>query len=386
MEPRRILIVEDELQLRSEITFALLTCGYEVVAAENGRDGLRMLIDAHYAGTAFDLLICDVQMAEIDCEQLLAKLFTLNLMVPVLIMTEATDRECIVRFMLSGCRGCIEKPFEPESLCRQVAKLFNGTAGNAPRTKNMKQLIALGERAAQIVHDFNNILGGIIGYADMARELVAPNHPAAMKIEKILATADRGTRLCSNALMSFRNETLQTRETAEMNDIVRDAGVFLTDIAPENITVSVESTAEPVLLTVDTGRLKQALLNLGFNAFASMAGGGHLSLTLREKSAIEASSVSCKGRWVVVSVKDSGTGLSSEQVPQIFKRGYTTRNGSSGFGLSIVQQIVERDHQGWISVESEPGRGSTFNLWLPKDSRSKIPKDMQGSDKTFFHS
>jgi signal transduction histidine kinase len=368
MAPNRILIAEDEAQLRMGITLTLQLKGYEVTEASNGADALQKIIHMKHNKTPFDLLICDIQMPRMTGEELLAKLKDFKETVPTLVLTGYGEKDLIVRLMRLGCRDFMDKPFEPEAIAHRVATIIAESSENAFQSGKIENLAGIGEKTKQLAHDLNNILCGTVGFADMALEKIEEGHPARANLEKVLKTSNRAAEICHGLLGKNNLGASSFRTTTEINALVQRISTVLRDIAPENIVVAVSTQSEPLWLNADSERLQQAILNLGFNAFSAMATGGRLSLSAGWKNALNRHVAGPQQRCAVISVEDTGTGIPEDVIDRIFKEGYTTGKNSHGLGLACVRKIVEEEHQGWIEAESTVGKGTMFRLFLPVET------------------
>lgn len=128
----RILVAEDEANLRMGIALSLKTDGYDVTEAADGAEALEAVVRMKSAGMPFDLLVCDIQMPIMDGEELLVKLKEIRALPPTLAITGYGEKELIVRLMRAGCRGYVDKPFDPDTLCAQVAAMLADSAGPPP--------------------------------------------------------------------------------------------------------------------------------------------------------------------------------------------------------------------------------------------------------------
>ena len=360
----RILIAEDEPQLRMGIALSLKTNGYEVTETVNGMDALEVIIRMKNSDTPFDLLVCDIQMPKMSGEELLAKLKTLRVILPALVITGYGEKELLVRLMRVGCRDFMDKPFEPDTLCTKVAVMLADCQDLSFETRRKEHLAAIGEKTLQTVHDLNNILSGAIGYADLALEEIEPKHPIRHRLEKMITTSSRAAEICKKLLCNYRTAKDSFRIKTEINSLTARVEALLRDIAPENVTVKATTLEQPVWLTADGERLQQALLNLGLNAFNAMPKGGKLILSVSQQQANFPGSNSTEEACIVLTVCDTGIGITEEKMANLFEESNTTRSDDCGLGLSIVKQIVEQEHEGWIVMKSEPGKGTCFSLFF----------------------
>jgi len=234
------------------------------------------------------------------------------------------------------------------------------------RLEEASRMEAVGAFASGIAHNFNNILAAIGGYTEMAAGGVRSNSRAARQLTEIQLAVARGRDLIDRILAFGRRSSAPWREV--------DAGQALEEAASllraghHRASIRVEDDGAGVLMA-DPGALQQILLNLGSNAIQAGNGAAEVRLAasarwIRRPRALAAGRVDA-GEYVVLAVEDRGRGIAPEQVPRIFDPFFTTRTDGHGLGLATVGALV-RDHGGAIDVVSSPGRGSRFEIWLPR--------------------
>jgi FixJ family two-component response regulator len=326
----RILIAEDELQLRMGIALSLKTIGYEVIESSNGADALQEIIKADTNQTPFDCFICDVQMPKMTGEEVLQKLTELSISLPTIIITGYGEKELLIRLMRAGCRDFIDKPFEPDLLCNRVTAILSSAEVVTTEKRRINCLAAIGERTLQTAHDLNNMLGLITGHTDMALGEIGSDHPTRNRLQKIIASSARAADICKKLLSAHPTLESTSLIATEMNSLISRVGVILTDIAPVNVDVSAMPLDHVLWMKANSERLQQALLNLGLNAFAALPDGGNVSISIVECAATHVSPSGEELNCVVISVADNGCGIPGDIMDKLFKKGL-------GSGLSIVK-------------------------------------------------
>lgn len=232
-----------------------------------------------------------------------------------------------------------------------------------------QKIEAIGRMAGGIAHDFNNILAGIVGYTTLLKEGCQSQSTVSADLESIERLVMRGAEL-SRALLIYSRRGEYTRAKLDLNDLVDEVGGVIRRTMGKDIEMEVRLAPDLPEIVGDRRHLYQAVMNLSLNAIEAMPDGGVLAITtsLRSptgtgyKSRLSPDSSSS----VAVTVSDSGAGMDDETRKFIFEPFFTTRvrRPGKGLGLSMVAGIAGR-HGGSIEVESEPGRGSTFTLFLP---------------------
>ncbi|HOI75681.1 MAG TPA: cache domain-containing protein [Syntrophales bacterium] len=242
-----------------------------------------------------------------------------------------------------------------------------------------QKMDAIGQLAGGVAHDFNNILMGIQGNVSLLQMEHDPSHPHAKRLGRIEEHVKRGANL-TRQLLGFAREGKYEVRTLAVNDLVRKSVQFFIETRKE-IEADLELEADVHPVEADPGQLEQVLLNLYINAGHAMPRGGNLhirtsNVVLREEDARAFETKA--GSYVRISVSDTGVGMDRETLKRIFEPFFTTRSqeGGTGLGLASAYGII-RNHGGLIKAYSEPGRGSTFNVYLPS-SEERVPAEDQG--------
>ncbi len=235
-----------------------------------------------------------------------------------------------------------------------------------------QKLEAIGQLAGGVAHDFNNIIGVILGYAELAQARTSLDDPLAKHIGRIRNAAERGAALTRQLLAFSRKQPLQP-EILNLNDIVIELAKMLVRLVGENIEVVVQTSDDLGSVKADPIQIQQVLINLAINARDAMPNGGKLVISIANTRMDEGSPVP-NGDYVMISVSDTGVGMDEEIRSHIFEPFFTTKGfgKGTGLGLSIIYGII-RQSGGHIWIESEPGKGSTFKIWLPRVSELPEP-------------
>ncbi len=235
--------------------------------------------------------------------------------------------------------------------------------------ERMRKLESIGRLAGGIAHDFNNLLTPIMGYTEMAQMQVLPDSPAAKNLDRVTHAAQRARDLVGQFLAFGRKQVLLV-ELCSLNTLVAEFESVLRRLVREDIQLTL--VLQPRLSTcrVDPSQVEQILLNLASNAVDAMGGPGQLTIETRDVTLDETYARAHPevepGDYVMLAVSDTGVGMDAETRHRIFEPFFTTKesDGGTGLGLSTVYGLV-RQHRGHLWVYSEPGRGSTFKVYLP---------------------
>ena len=233
-----------------------------------------------------------------------------------------------------------------------------------------QKLQAVGQLAGGIAHDFNNLLQAIIGAADEALARGLPEAETIEDLEQIRTSAGRGAALVRQLLAFGRQQTLQPRAVS-INEAVENLTGLLRRLLGSTIRLELELEHPGRTVRVDPTQLDQVLVNLAVNARDAMGDGGQLTLRTGHitlyRALIRGEETIPPGRYVMVEVQDTGTGIPPEVLPRIFDPFFTTRRerGGSGLGLSTVHGII-RQSDGFLAVDSLLGKGTRIRIYLPR--------------------
>lgn len=245
--------------------------------------------------------------------------------------------------------------------------------------RQAQKMEAIGQLAGGVAHDFNNILTVIHGHASLLAGNPNLNAMAEKSASQIMQAAGRAASLTRQLLTFSRRQVMQPR-LLDLNEVVGNMTSMLGRILGEDIALQLHYATEEVRVEADAGMLEQVLLNLAVNSRDAMPRGGVLSIRIghREVSAEEALRFpeARSGCFVCLSVADSGCGISAENLRRIFEPFFTTKEvgKGTGLGLATVYGIVKQ-HQGWIAVESQVGRGTQFRVFLPPCAKPRPKHD-----------
>jgi PAS domain S-box-containing protein len=236
--------------------------------------------------------------------------------------------------------------------------------------RHAQKMEAVGRLAGGVAHDFNNVLTVIHGYAQTALERLPPEDPLRRDLQEVLRAAERAASL-TRQLLAFSRKSPPAPTRLDLNAVLAGMEKFLRRLIGSDIEIVLRPAADLGPVKADRGQLEQVVMNLALNARDAMPKGGTLMLeTARVELAAEAAERHLglsPGPHVVLSISDTGTGMDRETLSRIFEPFFTTKpeGAGTGLGLSIVWAIV-REAGGGVWVYSEPGRGTTFKIYLPE--------------------
>lgn len=277
-------------------------------------------------------------------------------------------RECMGR-RSDGLRLEVETICLPLAACEGV--LYQTLIRDISQVKNWEgklieseRLTAMGKIAGEIAHEINNPLGGILLYANLLKEDVPEGSPQRENLEKIIRLATR-CRIIAKALLNFGRSTSKAYSPVDLNAVIRDMYSMVEDHKMfREIHMDFRLSRELPHFMGDRGQMEQVVLNLLINAAEAMEGPGTIVIETRySRGSLDGTD---RRNFIVLTVEDTGHGMSREVMQKIFEPFFTTKQGGkgTGLGLSITRGIVQR-HGGRIMCESWEGRGTRFIVEIP---------------------
>ena len=226
----------------------------------------------------------------------------------------------------------------------------------------MQKLEAIGNLAAGIAHNFNNVLAGILGNISCIKEQYSDDKELYEIIEDVEKASLRGKNLASQ-LVTFASGGAPIKKIVSIEKLIKDSANFA--LSSSNVKYEFNIADNLGLVNIDEGQISKVIANLVENANQAMPDGGVINIQAenilfknREYSDLQ------EGRYIKIAVKDHGVGIPKDKLSKIFDPFFSTKEGRTGIGLSTAYSIIKR-HNGQIDVESEPGKGAIFNIYLP---------------------
>ncbi|HAK59792.1 MAG TPA: hybrid sensor histidine kinase/response regulator [Nitrospiraceae bacterium] len=287
----------------------------------------------------------------------------------------------------------IMRPDGTEKAFHSEGEVYDDNAGNpismfgiaqdiTERKKLEAQLLqaqkmeAVGQLAGGIAHDFNNILTAIMGYGNILQMRMGKDGPLRPQVDNIIASAERAA-LLTHSLLAFSRKQVILPAPVGVNGIVTRVLKLLAHLIGEDIDIKKVLSDEEIIVMADAGQIEHVLMNLATNARDAMPGGGTLIIGTRpaelDDEYVKAHGYGAPGHYAVLSITDGGIGMDEMTKDRIFEPFFTTKESGrgTGLGLAMVYGIIKQ-HGGHITVYSEPEKGTTFTIYLPRITSEAI--------------
>jgi two-component system cell cycle sensor histidine kinase/response regulator CckA len=369
MAKPRILVVEDDSIIVMELENRLDDLGYGVCATTAyGEEAIQKAAELRP-----DLVLMDIRLkGTMDGVEAAAQIRA-QYDIPVIYLTAYADNQTLQRARLTEPYSYIIKPFEERELYIAIEMALYKHKMDRERRALQEQLFqaqkmeAVQALVAGMVHDFNNSMTTIIAHSSFILSHLGQQDPLRKRLEYIKKAGEQATALAQQALAASQGQELEANPV-DLNAVAGDMLEVIRRLAGEGTEVIGE--LEPGLgrVKADRGQIEQAVMNLAVNAHEAMPEGG--TLTIRTE-AVALDQERCKdipgaypGTFICLSVADTGVGLDEETRRHVFEPFFSTKQKGMGLGLTIAGSIV-RQWDGWLDVQSAPGQGSTFRIYLP---------------------
>jgi two-component system cell cycle sensor histidine kinase/response regulator CckA len=322
----------------------------------------------------FDLMLADYSVPKFDGLSALLMVRVKQPDLPVIFVSGMLGEQLVIDSLTAGARDYILK----KSLARLVPAVQR-TLQEVEKRDERRQLEAqsvegqkmevIGQLAAGVAHDFNNILAVIIGYCELLRSDLPPASPQLKYAEEIRHASERAAGLTRRLLIACRKQTVQPT-VLNLNDVMEDMNQMLRRLIDANIEMTLVP-GDISSVNIDSGYVGQVLMNLVVNARDAMPYGGDLTIATADVAVDEDCTDSYMsmfpGDYVMLSVSDTGTGMTDEVKERLFEPLFTTKplGKGTGLGLSTCKKIIHQSG-GHISVRTASGKGTTFEVYLPR--------------------
>jgi two-component system cell cycle sensor histidine kinase/response regulator CckA len=381
----RFLIIDDSPYDRELIIRKLRDEFSDATFVEIGRQAD---FEEAMAQTDFDAVLVDYGLKWTNGLEILKKHRARFPDLPIVMVTDTGSEEVAAEGMKAGLSDYVLKrhlqrlPFAvKESL--EKAKLLKERKLLEEQVQQAQKMESLGLLVGGVAHDFNNMLAGITGYAQLGLSLVKPDDPLYDHLNHIHEIAKRATTMTRHLLAFSRRQALEPSDV-NLNLVISNLLDFLGKILAKGIVL--DFVGDPMLKTiyVDAIQIEQVVMNLCINASDAMPEGGKIIIKTQNMLLDEINAKSYQnvqpGSYVLLTVADTGVGMDKQVRERIFEPFFTTKEvgKGTGLGLSVVHGVIAQ-HNGFIAVDSEMGKGTTFNIYFPAVDRMDLPVETGGT-------
>jgi two-component system, cell cycle sensor histidine kinase and response regulator CckA len=382
----RLLQIEDSEDDAALVLVHLRRAGYEVYSERvDTASGLAQALNKKW-----DIIISDHSMPYFTGTEALKLVRAREAEVPFIFVSGTIGEDAATDAMRVGAQDYVMKT-NLKRLVPAVQRELRDVEERRERKRlelhvhQLQRFEAIGRLAGGVAHDFNNIIGAILGWAEMGCEETQAETPLHNRFQKIREQTLRAGKLTSQLLAFGRKQILQPQKV-NLNVFVQEEMTLLRRVIGEDIEIRVVAAEDLRVTPVDPTQMQQVMMNLCLNARDAMEAGGQLLIETqnvelgaefrRDYAYVRA------GSYVLLSVSDTGIGMDAETIEHIFEPFFTTKETGkgTGLGLATVYGIVKQ-HGGYIFVNSDPGKGTTFRVYLPADGGEHEPRETAVDEK-----
>lgn len=361
---KKVLIVDDDVEIVRIVSFVLREHGYQVITAFNGREAIQKV-----QTELPELVLLDLHLPDVNGKEVLKRIREINEEIATIVLTGHGGEQVAIDFMKAGAMDFISKPFEMELLLRSVsdALTLRDAKGEDKRSGGLS---SLGKFFPFLAHEIRNPLHAIAGaLAIIQRRVDSRDEMVSRSINIINEEVQHLTDFVQDCLDFVRHPHQGYLVEGQINEILSIVMNLISHMF-EDLSKKIRITyrLDPHLprTCINYEEIKQAFLNLVKNGFESMPEGGEfiIETALKRRSPAES---------IVVKFRDTGSGVRKEDMKQLFAPFFTTKLRGSGLGLAISHRILVERHKGRIEIESEERKGTTVTVELPVQSKIDIP-------------
>ncbi|MCF8044675.1 MAG: response regulator [Desulfarculaceae bacterium] len=371
----KLLLVDDEQDIREVTSLVIKDQGFEVYTAEDGVTGFEMV-----ESVAPQIVVTDVKMPKMGGIELLRKVKEHFEDIEVIVITAFGEMNLAIEALQLDASDFINKPIDDAALklalsrakerylsrqhLKEYTRFLEQKNLDQARILHRDKLISLGRLSASVVHEINNPISGILNYAHLMNRMIKKRNGSDIDMEKFSRFLDimesESSRISEivSSLLTFSRKSEATFARVDVKTLLEKSALLCRhklELSSIELAMEIDPEIEPI--HADFNQIQQSIINLVFNAVDAIGTGGKITISAMNKK--EEGQV-----WIVV--RDNGKGIDPEEINHIFEPFYTTKDEGYGvgLGLSIIFGIMDR-HGGSIEADSKPGTGTAFTLRFP---------------------
>ena len=374
---------EDDYFITHEYLLDIERQSYDLEWIDNYHDGFERMAQREHA-----IYLIDYQLGAENGLDLLRQMVKANHPAPIILLTGQGDHDVDIKAMRAGAADYLVKSqLTPQLLERAIRYALERNREKEHRLnlenqlRQSQKMDAVGQMAGGIAHDFNNILTAIVSYAGISKYLLTEEHPVYERLEGIEDAVKRAANL-TRQLLSFASHQATTSQAVNVNQLTLNISRLLRRLISADIELVTDLANDLAIIQADASQLEQVLVNLVVNARDAMPDGGTLTIktnnvTLSKRDVQRYLGIA-PGKYILLSISDTGVGMSDELLSHIFEPFFTTKEKGrgTGLGLATCYGIIKRS-KGTMLVDSVVGEGSCFSIYLPctmkEDDEQPLP-------------
>jgi len=373
--PGRILVVDDNEANRDMLCRLLEKQQHEVSTAPDGFAALAQMRESR-----FDIVLLDLMMPGMDGFEVLQRVRSDPAMshTAVILVSALDEMDAVAHSIEAGAEDYLFKPVNPTLLRARIQSTLEKQRTEKAISRQQR-FESIGMLAAGIAHDFNNLLTGIIGHAQLLQAVLTAPEDREMA-DSIVHAGERAAEL-TRQLLAYSGKGMFQMQDLDLSSLVRDTEALMRAALPSKVTLEMRLGSVPAV-SVDANQIRQALLNVTMNAGEACGEESGTVIVSTGMEWIESGSgfqvvprEIKAGDYSWIEVRDSGCGMDGSTIEKIFEPFFSTKFLGRGLGLAAVAGIV-RSHGGLLRVESAPGMGSCFRMYLPTARRAPAKREI----------
>jgi two-component system cell cycle sensor histidine kinase/response regulator CckA len=327
---------------------------------------------------SYDVCLVDYRLGPEDGIALVRELLERGFDTPIIVLTGLGDRAVDIEATSAGAADYLVKGEVTPALLERTIRYsmrrhadMRALRESEEGLRQGQRMEAVGRFAGGVAHDFNNMMSAVVGFSALVLDALEPENPLRRYVEEIQRAGERASEM-TKQLLAFTRKQVLLPQVLDLNEVVTDVNGLLARLIGEDVELRSELAPSIHRVEADVGQLEQVIVNLAVNARDAMPHGGTLTIATANRELSEHDVMARQrdlepGSYVALAVTDTGEGMDDATLHQIFEPFFTTKEEGKGTGLGLATAFgIIKQSGGAIGVESEPGRGTTFTIYLPR--------------------